>query len=252
MDFYGKSDKGMKRKENQDVFITCEPIEGMLLLIVCDGMGGASGGKVASELCGESFAKVINEKINGPDNEPQIRFAFDKSAIPDILRAGVNAANAAVYKKSNRSKKLAGMGTTLVAALIYGGTLYGVNVGDSRLYSVSGGELRQLSHDDSYVQTLIDLGTLTPEQAKSNPHKNIITKAIGINKNVDADIFSKELTDESYLLLCTDGLSNFVDEDRIVEIIENRIEPMEICVSLVEEANANGGGDNVTLCVVRL
>ena len=252
MDFYGKSDKGLKRNENQDVFITCEHIDGMLLLIVCDGMGGASGGKVASELCGEAFARVINEKINGPDNDSQLHFAFDPATIPDIWNEGVKAANTAVYKKSNRSKKLAGMGTTLVAALIYGKTLYGVNVGDSRLYSVNENGLNQLSHDDSYVQTLIDLGTLTPEQAKSNPHKNIITKAIGINKNVEADIFSKELTNESYLLLCSDGLSNFVDEDTILGIIAEKKEPMEICTSLVDEANANGGGDNVTLCVVRL
>ncbi len=252
MDFYAKSDKGLRREENQDVFITCEPIEGMLLLIVCDGMGGANGGKVASELCGESFAKTIDERINGSENERQIRFGFDKSAIPEILREGVNAANTAVHKKATRSKKLAGMGTTLVSALIYGNTLYGVNVGDSRLYSVKDGRLLQLSHDHSYVQTLVDLGTLTPEQARKNPHKNIITKAIGIGKEVEPDIFSKELNGEEYLLLCSDGLSGYVEEDRILDVILEKKEPSEICSSLIDEANANGGGDNITLCVIRL
>lgn len=254
MQFFGKSDKGMRRAENQDCFLTEQIYDNALLCVVCDGMGGANGGSTASSMACSSFAEHIKKSLSDVDDNGQLRFQSDINDIPTILEAAVNAANKDVYKKSARSKKLSGMGTTLVSALIIDNTLYTINIGDSRLYFVSSDKITQITHDHSYVQTLIDLGQITPEEARSNPHRNIITKAIGIANNETPDITHQNLdeSDTEYILLCSDGLTNFADEKRIIELVHENETPEAICTALIDEANANGGGDNITTVVIKL
>lgn len=254
MQFFGNSDKGMKRPENQDSLLIEKLNDEMILFLVCDGMGGAKGGSVASSLASTSFVEYLKKNLKKNNKEGQLSFDADSTDITDILNGAITYANSAVYKKSARSKRLAGMGTTLVGCIIHGEKMYIINVGDSRLYlSCSDGKLIQMTHDHSYVQALVDLGKITPEEAATNPHKNIITKAIGISANEQADVFCREIeeTDE-YILLCSDGLTNFVDEKRISNIISEYKDADKICNTLISEANENGGGDNITAIVVKL
>ncbi len=254
MQFFGKSDTGKKRSENQDSFITEQLNENTVLCLVCDGMGGAKGGSTASSLACSTFLKNIKKKLPELSEQSQIEFEGRVSKIEEILKKAVTATNTAVFKKATKNKELSGMGTTLVCALIIDDFLYIANVGDSRLYGFSNDKMIQLTRDHSYVQTLVDLGQLTPEEANNNPHKNIITKAIGIHKKEEPDIFFDNLSasDAEYLLLCSDGLTNFADEETIKTIVHSDITLEEKCTKLIDKANENGGGDNITVVLINL
>lgn len=254
MQFFGKSDIGVRRSENQDSFVTEQLYDNTVLCLVCDGMGGANGGSIASSLACNTFLKHVKKKMSDIKTQEQLRFDEEDANIENMLKKAVTATNTAVFRKANRDKQLSGMGTTLVCALIVNRNLYAVNVGDSRLYFVNDEKLVQLTRDHSYVQTLIDLGQITPEEASSNPHKNIITKAIGTQKKEEPDIFFKNLshTNCRYLLLCSDGLTNFVDEKVIHSIITGDDTLEEKCSELIATANKNGGGDNITAVLIKL
>ena len=182
MQFFGKSDTGKKRSENQDSFITEQLNENTVLCLVCDGMGGANGGSTASSLACSTFLKHIKKKLPDFKEQTQLEFEGRIAKVEEVIKKAITAANSAVFKKATKNKDLSGMGTTLVCALIVDDSLYIANVGDSRAYGFSEGEMLQITRDHSYVQTLVDLGQLTPEEAATNPHKNILTKAIGIHK----------------------------------------------------------------------
>lgn len=254
MQFFGKSDTGKKRKENQDSFITEQLNENTVLCLVCDGMGGANGGSTASSLACSTFLKNIKKKLNDLGEIKNLPFKDGVVKVEEILKKAVTDTNTVVFKKANKNKELSGMGTTLVCALIIDELLYIANIGDSRLYGFSNGEMVQLTRDHSYVQALVDLGQLTPEEATHNPHKNIITKAIGIHKKEEPDIFFDNLSasDADYLLLCSDGLTNFADEETIKKIVHSECTLEEKCTQLVDIANENGGGDNITVVLVNL
>ena len=219
MIYHGKTDVGLVRSENQDTFgyeeIKLKCIgETALLAAVCDGMGGAAGGKFASQSACDSFVKYVarqieafDEDLSNPSNIP-----FEK-----ILRDGVKVANKAILASAVQSEEYKGMGTTLVAVLCAGDKLYGVNIGDSRAYAVRDGKLSQLSHDHSYVQTLVDTGEITEIQAMHHPEKNIILKAVGVSANADPDIFTCDTPD--VVLLCSDGLSNMVTSEEILQTL---------------------------------
>lgn len=251
--YFGNSDKGLKRPDNQDSFALDKLSNDMLICIVCDGMGGANGGSVASSIACEAFRDYVKKNVKPNSKDGQISFEADNTDITDILKGAVAYANAAVLKKSTRSRKFSGMGTTLVAAIFHSNKMYVVNIGDSRLYSVSEKAIKQLTHDHSYVQTLVDLGKLTPEEAAFNPHRNIITKAIGIGEDEEPDVFFKYLDEQDEnILLCSDGLTNFVSEEEIHGIFKEYSTPEEICRELIKAANSGGGGDNITTVVVKI
>lgn len=250
MKYYGITDCGKVRPENQDSF-GCTEItlkctgETLLLAAVCDGMGGAAGGSLASSTALDSFMKYVlrqieayGEDISNPDNIP-----FEK-----ILGDGAKFANKAVLAESTANPEYEGMGTTLVAMLRAGDSLYVVNIGDSRMYALCGSDLVQITHDHSFVQSLVDNGTITKEQARTHPEKNVILQAVGTSPNVKPDIFTlKGLPDAS--LLCSDGLSNMLPDSDICDILTGGEDCESVAKKLVEMANSAGGTDNITVFV---
>ena len=244
--YYGASDIGKKRETNQDGFYAGTPAEGFLLLAVCDGMGGANGGSVASSLALKTFVDTIVARLPLPESAEENR----DRALCDLLRRAFATANDAVFRKASEDPALEGMGTTIVASLIHGGKAYCVHAGDSRIYLLEDKKLVRLTHDHSYVQLLIDMGEITPDEAERNPRRNIITRAVGTESAVEPDIFTREIG-ENVLLLCSDGLHGYVREDSIRRILlapRDRT-PESIVSRLIAAALRKGGGDNVTAVV---
>ncbi len=257
MKFYGKTDVGVCRSENQDCFGIYEILPRVTLLAVCDGMGGSAGGSVASRLALETFSTAMRDHIRPEDPDEHPDLGID--ALHFALSASVSDANRAVWRAADDSDgKLEGMGTTLVALLYVENTLiYWVNVGDSRLYEITADSIRQISKDHSYVQYLIDLGKLTYEEAATSPIRNIITRAVGIEDEIDADIDLLDSAvgpadDPRYLLLCTDGLSGVVSDDEIAQIVRRPGTLKEKTDALVAAAREGGGPDNITVILAKL
>ena len=244
MKYFGMTDVGMKRAVNQDSFDVREYASGVLLT-VCDGMGGVNGGAEASSTAVTAFTGYADLKLD-------VAGAVDTDTVKDTLTSAAKAANKAVFKASEQNDELHGMGTTLVSAYIGENGIFAVNVGDSRLYYVYGETIAQVTKDHSYVQYLVDIGKLTAEQAKESSGKNIITRAVGTEEDVEVDFFSLDAAPGGHLLLCSDGLTNHVSEEEIIRILNDCPSPEEACEALVYLANKNGGSDNITAVVASL
>lgn len=240
MKISAKSDVGAVRSNNQDFCLAGEFSNGVTWAVVCDGMGGAMGGNIASE----TAAKTISEKIiNG------YHIGMNDNSIKHLLISAVEAANATVFSRSRNDEMLSGMGTTAVVAVIKEDALYIAHVGDSRLYIVTKDSINQMTTDHSVVQMMIDNGEITVEEAKDHPKKNVITRALGVDENIRID-YSQEIYNEGdIVLLCTDGLTNYVEDEKIFEIC-NSCDSYSLADELVLVANENGGGDNVTVVTV--
>ncbi len=239
MNIVGFSDKGLVRPSNQDAFMVGTMDDGSSWAVVCDGMGGANGGNVASRLAVDHFSASLKAGY---------RSGMSESSVKNLLESAVNAANIRVFDKSRESKEFNGMGTTVVAVLIIGNTAYFTHAGDSRAYSLSGGELVQITRDHSIVQSMIENGKLTPEEARFHPRKNVITRALGVEESIIPEFNVFDLNDGDKLLLCTDGLSNYVSSDIILSVLSEKNENQ--AEALVNTANNNGGGDNITAVVI--
>ena len=241
MKISAKTDKGIVRANNQDSYSTGELPGGAVLVIVCDGMGGAAGGNIASSVAGETITGAVNDCY---------RRGMKPQSIFNMLISAVNRANVCLLDMAEEDVSLNGMGTTCVAAIVEDGEAYIAHVGDSRVYVVSkGGAIRQVTHDHSFVQELLDLGRITPDEARTYPGKNIITRAVGIEKHLSVDVAEESLQQDDVLLLCTDGLTNFVSDEAIAEIITG-FGDSEYADKLVQLANENGGGDNITAVTI--
>ena len=242
MFFYGKSDIGKKRTTNQDAFDIRELREGVLLLTVCDGMGGANGGNIASDLALRTFVDFICKGFS------------EECDVFKLLTDGVQKACSTVFEKAESDNTLLGMGTTLVSALIIGSSAFVVNVGDSRLYLACGKTIKQITKDHSFVQYLVDTGRLSEKEAETAPMKNVITRSVGNEKTTSPDSYKIELKAGCYLLLCSDGLTNCVKKEKMLQTIMKK-RPAITKESddirhkvdrLVELANEGGGTDNIT------
>lgn len=261
MFFYGKTDKGRIRATNQDNFLTMRLADDLLLLVLCDGMGGTTGGNIASALAARTYTEFVETSLE-PFIDADGHFDENGPDVEQIMREAVTAANDAVYARARESSELANMGTTLVSALICSETVYIANVGDSRMYMYRAGELVQLTHDHSYVQMLVDMGMITREEAATNPRRNILTRAVGTEKNIEVDVTQMEKpTDDSFFLLCSDGLYNFLHEADLMDILSAKSngydDDYEADLAyrtdlMIDSANDNGGGDNITTILVRV
>ena len=238
MKTFSKTDIGMVRQVNQDyVFATASSV-GKLpnLLIVADGMGGHKAGEYASRLAVEVVKQELSESTEeNPEN---------------MLRKAIMCANQKVFEASMQDAKLTGMGTTLVVATVIERTLYFANVGDSRLYLIQD-DIKQLSKDHSLVQEMVRLGGINQEEAKQHPDKNIITRAVGVKKDVEIDFFEYRLKKKDTILLCTDGLSNMVEDKEILYIVKKSRDVVETVEQLIERAKENGGSDNIGVVVAK-
>ena len=243
MRIYGKSDTGVRRPVNQDRFLIREFGDDLALCAVFDGMGGANGGEEASTAAMQAFDNCIAGGLLAAVQEEK---KLTRTDAEKMLCKAAQTANAEIFKRSEEPS-LEGMGTTVIAALILAGEVIALNVGDSRLYEVSRGELHQISKDNSYVQYLVDMGRITKEEAATHPKKNIITKCLGTEDQVEPDIYRlEELPDK--ILLCSDGLTNALEESFIYETVTNEsVSGDDKVKALIDAANKAGGPDNITV-----
>lgn len=239
MQIFSKTDRGRVRTDNQDAYFAGKITDDSVFAVVCDGMGGANAGNVASELAVRHISEYVIRSY---------RDGMDMTDTEKTLKNAIVSANISLYDKAVNNAELAGMGTTAVAAFVKDGTAVIAHVGDSRIYLVNG-EIKQLTRDHSVVQSLIESGKITPEDAKVHPRKNVITRALGAEENVAVDSDCLNLSNGDTLLLCSDGLTNFLDDKDILTVFQNN-DISAVAERLVEEANKNGGGDNITVVTV--
>lgn len=235
MRIYSKIDIGKERSLNQDAFFAGEISQDIAFAVVCDGMGGANAGEIASQTAVKTISEYI---INSYRRKITIR-DFLK-----ILKNAILSANITIYDMAEKDENLKGMGTTVVVAVVKGNEVAIAHVGDSRIYLVND-ELTQLTRDHSVVQTLIESGEISPEDAALHPRKNVITRALGVEDDVAVDTAELVLAENETLLLCTDGLTNFVTDENILETFKQNDVSL-VPEKLIELANAGGGGDNIT------
>ena len=235
MKLAGKTDVGRVRQENQDDYRAGELPGGAVWALVCDGMGGAKGGREASQgACNviENFFQEQYAQCGAGQEEP-------------FLKKALLYANRFVFQKAAHEEALAGMGTTAVCALVRSGNVYLCHAGDSRAYLIRDGKLTQPTHDHSYVQELVDCGTIPEEEAAHHPQKNIITKALGVDYRLEPEFTAAKLKREDRLLLCTDGLTNMVPVEEMEKLLAQGTF-YDLPDRLIEAANAHGGSDNIT------
>ena len=241
MQIFGLTDIGTKRQTNQDAFINTVLSRNAALCVVCDGMGGANAGNIASSMA----ANIITDYI-----KRSFVPTLQSLSIKNLLFSAIDTANTEVFNKAQSGAQFSGMGTTAVVALVLGDTAYIAHVGDSRAYLIKNGSVLQLTRDHSVVQTLIERGHLTPDEAKTHPERNVITRAIGITESLESD-FTEVPISNSVLLVSTDGVTNVINEDALVKMVaEKTLE--QLPKSIIDLANELDSGDNVTACVMAL
>lgn len=243
MQCWGISDSGCIRTQNQDAYQIEVLDRNTLLCVVCDGMGGAKSGNVASTLAVDVFVQEVKRTWTT---------GMDPEKADQMLENAVKLTNFTVHDQAQQFEEFAGMGTTLVATLIHGKFATIVNIGDSRAYSVKADGVRQLTTDHSLVQMMVARGELTPERARNYPGKNFITRAIGTEPTVECDISHRRLVNGECLLLCTDGLSNLLDEQEILFEVVHGSNQESSCERLLEIAKNRGAPDNVTCVLIQI
>lgn len=242
VEVFGLSDVGCIRELNEDCYCICgfgdNSERGFCIL--ADGMGGHNAGEVASQNAVKLIAEEMNRLLESGEKE-----------IPGQLSRAVSAANTGVYTMASENPIHRGMGTTVVTAFIDDGTAYVANVGDSRAYAVRDDEIVQITTDHSVVSELVMRGTITKEEARLHPQKNIITRAVGTDKSVRTDIFEYNYSSGDVMIICSDGLSTMLDDNRILEIIKSKKTSEDTVNSLIAAAKDEGGLDNITVICIR-
>lgn len=239
MKLVARSDTGEVRPSNQDFYAIGEK-EDYFYAIVCDGMGGCNGGNVASQMAVAAIEQTLIDKLNGT--------LFDV-VVKGAIEEGIREANRRIYERSLSESELRGMGTTAVVAVYANNKLYLAHVGDSRAYILKGSEYTQLTKDHSVVQELVESGQISEEEAREHPIKNVITRAIGVEKTVEIDFKELDFEIDEALLICTDGLSNYLTDDVFKSILRDNSKE-EYAEKLVEYAKESGGADNITVVLM--
>lgn len=243
MHYWGITDPGCVRQQNQDTYLIEALDKHTLLCVVCDGMGGAKSGNVASSLAADVFTQEVKRTWTAD---------MDPEKAEQMLCSAVKLANFTVFEQAGQFEEFSGMGTTLVAVLVQGKQATVVNVGDSRCYIVTKEGITQLTQDHSVVQMMIQRGELTRERAKNYPGKNLITRAIGTEPVVNCDVFHRRLTGGDWLLLCSDGLTNTMDDQEILFEVVHGTNKESTCQRLLDIAKNRGAPDNVTCALIQI
>lgn len=237
----GSSDIGRRRSRNEDAYRFGSFDDGVAWAVVCDGMGGASGGQVASTLAADIVSKKIQKCYNKSMNE---------RSLENLLLSAVTTANVDVFDKAEADSTLSGMGTTIVACVVKNNTACIAHAGDSRAYYIKSDSIEQITKDHSLVQEMLDNGQITKEEFENHPNKNIITRALGVGEDIDIDFNSVTLSENEALIICTDGLSGCVSDEKMLEIYKSS-DFEKLASNLIDEANENGGKDNITVVVLK-
>lgn len=240
--FCAKTDIGLKRKINQDCYNLGRVDDSTAWTVVCDGMGGMAAGNIASAETVKLLTRSLEDNLSSRSTADFVR---------NLLKTSIQSVNAAVFEEASGSEELRGMGTTVVASVILNGVCYVAHAGDSRLYRYHNGALSRITTDHSVVQSMVDNGQITEEQAMIHPNKNIITRAVGVHSEIEVDFTEFDVYDGDIVLLCTDGLTNCVDEATLVTVLQTS-EFSKVADSLIEIANNNGGIDNITVVAVKI
>ncbi len=239
MKLIARTDAGLVRENNQDSYSVFE-LEDAVIAIVCDGMGGAAEGALASNQAVMAIKEYITERFYS---------GMSDISIKSLLVSAVESANRFVFNLSRTDENYFGMGTTAVAAIIYESNLYIAHVGDSRAYKKSDNIITQLTKDHSIIQHMIENGEISAEEASAHPDKHIITRALGVDSDVKVDFCQESFDENELLILCSDGLSNYVGNNEIVNLTSDG-NYFDYADKLVNLANQNGGGDNITVVIV--
>ena len=243
MNIWGMTDIGLVRRENQDAYAARnDEASGFTICVVCDGMGGPGGGKLASSLAVNAFMDACAANLQQDMSWEQVK---------ETTVFAVAAANTAVYERSCAEPELRGMGTTLVSAIARDGKAVFNNVGDSRAYLIHNGVITRITKDHSLVERLVEQGDITEEEARRHPHRNLITRALGPDAEALSDSYEVSLESGDWLLLCTDGLIGTVTDQEMVRELMTDIEDYERLDRLVELAKKRGAPDNVTVVLLR-
>ena len=238
---FASSDIGKAREINQDYYSIPKPEDNLQLFILADGMGGYNGGEIASSLATTSAKSYIENNFD--------KIEHSKEAILELIKNAIEYANMVVFEKSKQEPNLEGMGTTLDICFIYNNKVYVGHVGDSRIYRIRGEIIRKLTKDHSYVQQLVEDGKITREEAEHHPKKNMLLKALGCTSMVEPDLRARNIETGDILLMCSDGLTNMVEEKEIYRVV--RENPETAAQVLVDLANEAGGYDNITVVIIK-
>lgn len=239
MKAYGATDIGLHRAENQDSFSISEHL-GYTIAVVCDGMGGATAGKTASSLAVSTFVGTLTPLLKKEASVEQLR---------EMASFSVAQANKAVYEKA-KEKSYRGMGTTMVCAVCHDDKAVICNVGDSRAYLFHSNALTQISHDHSVVETMVEQGDITPEQARKHPNRNLITRALGPESMIPCDTYDVTFEKGDLILLCSDGLVVTESDEEMLRILKEEENCADRLDKLIELCKENGAPDNVTALLV--
>ena len=243
MQSWGLTDPGCVRTQNQDAYQIEQLDRNTLLCVLCDGMGGAKSGNIASTLAVDVFVQEVKRSFHS---------SMDAEKADLMLRSAVKLANFTVYDQAAQFEEFAGMGTTLAAVLVRGKEATAVNIGDSRVYAIDKNGIYQLTRDHSLVQMMVERGDLSPEMARSYPGKNFITRAVGTETVAECDLFHHKLERGDCLLLCSDGLSNMMDDREILFEVVHGVSKQQCCQRLLDIAKNRGAPDNVTSILVQI
>jgi serine/threonine protein phosphatase PrpC len=244
----GNTHVGMKRNHNEDSFLLLPEEQ---LFCVADGMGGHSSGEIASKIAVEELAEFF--RLTSRDIDATWPYKMDKSRNYDEnrLATGIKLANMRIFERASAETKFKGMGTTIVTVHFAANACYVAHVGDSRVYSFRGGQLRQLTEDHSLLNDYLKARKLSPEEIEAFPHKNVIVRALGMKDTVQVDLGRVEPQEDEIFLLCSDGLSGMVPDAQLQEILASTTDLEKACGKMIESANAAGGNDNVTCILTR-
>lgn len=237
------SDVGRVRDVNQDSFYSCE-IEGIELFVVADGMGGCNGGEIASEIVIDTIKEITNKYKESLINQ--------EIEIPKFINDSINESNKRIYEKALEIEKFKGMGTTVTMAYISSDEIFIGHIGDSRAYLIRDEEIFQITQDHSLVAELVRNGSISKKEAINHPQKNIITRAVGTDKEVRTDVISRKIQSGDIILLCTDGLTNMISNEIIKDMLIKSQDPQKVSEKLVYTANELGGLDNITALVIEI